>query len=370
MKIFFRNFLIVLFFAIPALLTAGAFMFWFYMDKPYGDRENIPVIVNIPRGMSFQELSDELVHRGLVHNADYLLWRYKISVRLGIAGNYQAGRYSLKPGLKPSEIIQAITSPSNEQRFYIKLLIPPGLTSSQIAQIVEEADIALSEDVKDAIVLLASEYPILQTENGLQGYLFPDTYKIEPLLDTPSQNSKQAAEAVIRIMADRFFRVLDEIYPSWNKLTRMQLHEKIILASIVEREYRAVEEAPIIAAVFNNRLKEGMLLQSCATVVYTIEETSEGEPFKGEYLRFNRRIFEQYLEIDSPYNTYMYSNLPPGPISLAGRTALEAAFYPASVDYLYFVVKDPAKGTHVFSRDYFDHLTARSSYLNQFVVKE
>ena len=86
--------------------------------------------------------------------------------------------------------------------------------------------------------------------------------------------------------------------------------------------------------------------------------------------RFNRRIFEQYLEIDSPYNTYLYSSLPPGPISISGRTALDAVFHLAQIDSLFFVVKDPLEGTHVFSRDYFDHLRARADYLNQYVVKD
>ena len=113
-----------------------------------------------------------------------------------------------------------------------------------------------------------------------------------------------------------------------------------------------------------------MPLQSCATVVYTIEETDKGKSFQTEYLKFNRRIFEHYLEIDSPYNTYKEQGLPPGPISSPGKTALESSFYPADIDALFFVVKDPAAGTHTFTREYGDHLAARQAYLEQYVIKD
>ena len=200
--------------------------------------------------------------------------------------------------------------------------------------------------------------------------MFPDTYKIETPIDDSSETSKKTAESIVRIMSDSFFGLLDEIDPSWQQLTASQLHEKVTLASIVEREYRMNEEAPMIAAVFNNRMIEGMPLQSCATVVYTIEETDIGQPFRREYLQFNRRIFERYLDISSPYNTYYDDGLPPGPISAPSRIAVDAAFYPADIDALFFVVKDPAAGTHTFTRDYNDHLDARYAYLNQYVVKD
>ena len=171
-------------------------------------------------------------------------------------------------------------------------------------------------------------------------------------------------------MADRFFQILSTFEPTWTKFTRLQLHEKVVLASIVEREYRNAEEAPKIAAVFNNRINKDMLLQSCATVAYIIEETNTGIPYRNNFYRFNRRIFEQHLEIESSFNTYIYLGLPPAPIAVAGETALKAAFRPANIDALYFVVKDPVEGTHVFTTEYSAHLNARDEYLKQYVVKE
>ncbi len=362
--------LVLLGLALSLLFVCGFIWFWFLLDAPFGEKGTEPVIVSIPPGTSFQDLSVELEQLGLVRHAIYIQWRYRIAARLGIAGAHQAGRYFLETGMSPSQILKSITSPGDAQRIYTTLVILPGYTSSQIAAHVQESHLAHAVDVENAIVALASEYPILQNKMGLQGYLFPDTYKIEAPFDETPQTSKLAAESIVRTMADKFFSVLDEIEPSWRRLTEGQLHERIVLASIVEREYRIAEEAKKIAAVFNNRLKKGMALQSCATVVYTIEETRAGRPFRDEFYRFKRRIFEQYLEIDSPYNTYLYSSLPPAPIAITGRVALEAVFNPAKIDSLFFVVKNPAKGTHVFSRNYSDHLSARDDYIKTFVIKE
>ncbi len=365
-----RIFVIVLPLSALIIFVVGASVFWFYLDRPYGDSNKPPVEITISRGMSFSKLARDLEEAGLVGSAKYLFLRYRIVARLGLAGPHQAGRYLLEQGQHPSMIIRSLTTPNGAQRVYTRLTIPPGLTTSRIAEIIQKANLAASADVEEAVQTLAVEYPIVQTEEGLLGYLFPDTYKIEEPLDESPENSKANAQTIIRLMADSFFAVLDEILPSWQELTRMQLHEKVILASIVEREYRVAKEAPMIAAVFNNRLKENMALQSCATVVYTIEETDQGRPFKDDYVRFNRRIFEQYLDIESPYNTYIYSGLPPGPIAIPGRVALEAIFRPAQIDSLYFVIKSVEEGTHVFSRYYTDHLLARSDYLNQYVVKD
>ena len=358
--------------AIPILVTLCAAAFWFILDSPAGDPGAPPGEIIVGSGDNISSLSVKLENKGLVEDRRYISLRFKILSRLGLVPQLQAGRYSLQFGQKPSEIIRSLTSPLGTQRVYSILTIPPGLTSTGIAGRIEDAGLARSEDVLRAIVDLAEEYPQVKTNSeGLQGYMFPDTYKFETPIDNSSETSIKTAESVVRMMSDSFFKLLDEIDPSWNQLTASQLHEKVTLASIVEREYRVPEEAPMIAAVFNNRMIEGMRLQSCATVVYTIEETEMGLPFRREYLQFDRRIFEHYLKIPSPYNTYYDKGiLPPGPISAPSEIAIEAAFYPADTDALFFVVKDPSAGTHTFTRDYNDHLDARDAYLNQYVVKD
>lgn len=366
---FFRRLLLIVFVGVPLLAAAAGIAFWFALDRPYGTGDDIVFVV--PQGAYMADVAPQLEQKGLVRFGWYVHRRYGVLSRFNAVPDLKAGKYRLEYGRSPSELIRALTSPTNDQRVYVSIQITEGFTAGQIARAVEERGFASAAHIRQAIINLAAEYPVLETGEGLQGYLFPDTYNLESPIADDEATSKRNAEQIVRMMADRFFATLDSIDPGWKKLTAVQLHEKVTLASIVEREYRVEEEAPKIAAVFNNRLKEDMQLQSCATVVYAIQETPEGEPYRDEYIRFNRRIFERYLEgVTSPYNTYLSAGLPPGPISSPGFVSLDAVFYPADIDALFFVVKDPAAGTHTFTRQYADHLEARAEYLNQYVVKD
>jgi UPF0755 protein len=133
------------------------------------------------------------------------------------------------------------------------------------------------------------------------------------------------------------------------------LRDRVVLASIVEREYRAPEEAPLMASVFYNRLNARMRLQSCATVAYVLTEEL-GRPHP-ESLTYGD------LEVDSDYNTYARWGLPPGPISNPGRVALLAAFEPAETPFLYFVLRDPEAGRHEFSVSLDEHNEKKFLYL-------
>jgi UPF0755 protein len=175
----------------------------------------------------------------------------------------------------------------------------------------------------------------------MEGYLFPDTYFFP---------SDYPPDKVVRAMADNFFNKLDFISPSISAKSMNELNDIVIMASIVEREYRVPDEAPIMAGVFYNRLRINMALQSCATVEYVITEIL-GRPHPSVLL------FRD-LEIRNPYNTYLYRGLPPGPISAPGLIALRAAIYPERTDFLYFRLTDPASGRHYFSRTYDEHIRA------------
>jgi UPF0755 protein len=156
-------------------------------------------------------------------------------------------------------------------------------------------------------------------------------------------------------MADTFFRRLGEIDPAALNLSPEALNRRVIIASIVEREYRVAEEAPLMAGVFYNRLAIGMALQSCATVEYVITEI-QGKPHP-------EVLYTRDTEIRDPYNTYIRPGLPPGPISAPGTTALAAAGNPAASDYLYFRLTDAAAGRHYFSRTLDDHIRAGQLYV-------
>jgi UPF0755 protein len=156
-------------------------------------------------------------------------------------------------------------------------------------------------------------------------------------------------------MVKTFFIRLKSVYPDYKDLTPEELYRKVVLASIVEKEYRRKEEAPIIASVFYNRLKRHIRLESCATIGF-IKTELLGQPHAD-------RLWDIDLQIPSPYNTYQHYGLPPGPISNPGLVSLSAVFAPADTDYLYFVLEDPKTGRHHFSVNFNEHVSAKKLYL-------
>ena len=354
-----RFMMIVLFIS----LLAGGF-FWIVLDRPLRINQEKKIELVISNGQTISQIAKKLENNGLVWSAAYLQARFKLLDKMQQLPPLQKGRFLLENSLRPSEVISAITSVDRIIREYKTLVIPPGSTVSKIAQRAEEAGLSNASEIQEAVKMLAERYPIVQIPQGLQGYLFPDTYKFDS-----SHSSEETARIIVKTMADRFFEILDSIAPAWRDLPREVLHERIIISSIVEREYRRDFEAPKIAAVFYNRLAKGIPLESCATVVYVIEETKQGRQFLNDYYRFQRRIFEKYLEIPSEYNTYIIPGNPPAPIATSSSVSLDATFNPADIDSLFFVVKDPAEGTHTFSSTYQKHLNARKIYLSRYVPK-
>jgi UPF0755 protein len=227
-----------------------------------------------------------------------------------------------------------------------RVTIPEGVTLKKTARVLEEAGIT-----GEASFLEAAADPDIRRSYHIpgptmEGYLYPDTYHFP-------QN--YPAAQVVRTMADTFFKRLAEIQGGALSLSPEELNERVILASIVEREYRAADEAPLMAGVFYNRLDINMALQSCATVEYIITEI-QGKPHP-------ERLFDRDIEIRDPYNTYIRPGLPPGPISAPGKVALEAALRPQASDYLYFRLVNPAEGRHYFSRTLDDHIRAGVLYV-------
>jgi UPF0755 protein len=235
------------------------------------------------------------------------------------------------------------------QPLQVKVTVPEGWTSTKIARLLEEKQIVSAQDFLSIVQHPAALGAVGQGLDSLEGRLFPDTYLFP--LGTPAVD---VAKAFVQTFRDRT--------QSWeSRFTPEEWNRRIILASIVEREYRAPEEAPVIASVFANRLEKGIALGSCATIEYILTEVL-GRPHP-------KRIFFVHTEIVSPYNTYLNKGLPPAPIANPGLTALKAAFEPADTDFLYFVVADAAKGTHSFSSNYSQHEKAREAYLATFVTK-
>lgn len=329
------------------LLCGGAGLYLYVNLQPF-DSEGLSTDVKfvVEKGEPLFTVLDRMEGLFLIKNATVV----KAYVRFVSPAVIKNGNYQLNANLSPFEILDLLVKGRQE---LVKVTIPEGLSSRQIAQILQERGIISSSD--DFKTFLESSDLIQALDvagESLEGYLFPDTYYFQK--DFPE-------EKVISYMVNTFLSTLESIFPYYGDFPEEKMKEKLILASIIEKEYRVEEEASLMASVFYNRLNIGMPLQSCATVIYVItEELGKKHP---------TRIFESDLKIVSPFNTYYNYSLPPGPICNPGRVALDAAFNPAQSDYLFFVVKDSAQGTHTFTSNLSDHNQARQLYLSGFRSK-
>jgi UPF0755 protein len=222
-----------------------------------------------------------------------------------------------------------------------RVTIPEGVTLRKTARIMEDAGICPAAEFIEAASdgATVSRYRI--PNSTMEGYLFPDTYLFP---------EGYPAERALEAMADNFFKRIEKIDQRAIAMSPEELNQKVVIASIIEREYRLPEEAPLMAGVFFNRMRINMALQSCATVEYIITEIQD-KPHPAVILNSD-------LEIRNPYNTYIRPGLPPGPISAPGEIALRAAFFPSNSKYLYFRLNDAQSGRHYFSATLDEHIRA------------
>jgi len=223
-----------------------------------------------------------------------------------------------------------------------RVTIPEGYTVTQIEEILAEKGIVdrtrFREALKSEDFSLPYLSPAPRDPRHLEGFLFPATYEFPAGL---------AEKEIIGLMLQRFDAVLTPELQRRSQAMGLSVREVVTLASLVEREARLDEERPIIAAVFLNRLRRGMRLESCATIQYILGKQKE-------------KLTYRDLQIPSPYNTYLHDGLPPGPIANPGLASIKAVLYPAEVDYLYFVAR--GDGSHYFSRTLGEHQTAARRY--------
>jgi UPF0755 protein len=262
-----------------------------------------------------------------------LFFRLAIKV-LGKERSLIAGTYRIQGHPRIGTLIRILT----EGRVAtVKVTIPEGATISRVGRILEEEGIISFEKF-----MSAATNPGLAQKAGLpgktfEGFLFPDTYEFA---------EGSAAWDILSRTTRNFFDRLASL-GSGNLPQNAELLALVTLASIVEREYRMPQEAPLMASVFQNRLTLGMPLQSCATVVYILTEKL-GKPHP-------QVVYFADLEIKDPYNTYRNRGLPPGPIANPGIVSLKAALNAPKSKYLYFRLEDPATGSHRFSSSFDEH---------------
>jgi UPF0755 protein len=292
----------------------------------------------VKSGETALSVGKRLNEAGIIRNRYFwqLLSRYKKDY-------IKAGSYRIE--IPANQLtIHALLVEGNQ--ILVRVTIPEGVTLKKTAYLMEEAGICSA----DAFIEAASSQSLLSyyhiPNKTFEGYLYPDTY-LFPLA--------YPAEKVVTEMADNFYRRITEAAPEALNMSFGELNNRVILASIVEREYRVDQEAAIMAGVFYNRLEIGMALQSCATVEYVITEI-QGRPHP-------EVLYNRDIEIRDPYNTYVRPGLPPGPISAPGKVALDAVFHPMPSDFLYFRLIDTAAGRHYFSKTLDDHIKAGALYV-------
>ena len=289
--------------------------------------------VLIPKGATFREVVQALDDEGLLRSpvAFYLMARVS-----GVAGRVQAGEYELNTAMTPAVILHKLITGAVVK---YRVTIPEGFTVRQIAARLEERGI-IEDREKFIQAAFSSDYNSMLgvAGEGVEGYLFPDTYLFSKGL-TPDE--------VIKTMVGKFKQVYTPAFSQQAAELGMTDHEVVTLASIIEKETGVPEERPLISAVFHNRLKRGIPLCSDPTVIYGIKD-------------FDGNLRKRDLEKRTPYNTYLMQGLPPGPIANPGRASIKAALYPAPVKYLYFVSRND--GSHHFSTTLREHSEAVRRY--------
>jgi UPF0755 protein len=287
-----------------------------------------PVRVVVPRGASLRTAADSLASRGVVRSAvlfrAYAKWTNRDRA-------IKPGTYLLRPGTPYGALVTALETGSGLVHI---VTVVEGWELRQIAPQLARA-LGTSRDSVDAAVRDTALRARLDVPTPtLEGYLFPATYTFP--------DGTSAREAV-RQMVERFEQAWR---PEWNsrlEVLALKRHDALTLASIVEREAVRPEERPVIAAVYYNRLRKGMRLESDPTIQYALG-------------RHTARVLYSDLTIDSPYNTYRRTGLPPGPIGSPGAPSMAAAVAPANVPYLFFVAMPD--GHHEFRTTYAEHLRA------------
>lgn len=291
-----------------------------------------PAEVRVEQGDSLASVVRKLRDQKIITNG---LW-FSLWARLnGVEKKVHPGLYRFESSVAPREILDRLIT---GRGVFQTVTIPEGMTVKEIAELLEKMQIAS----KDKFLAEAADPNLLATlglqGKGLEGYLFPSTYNFTP--STPER-------AIILTMAEQFRKVSLPLLLQGDHTDGLTPHEILTLASVIEKETGVDAERPLVSAVFHNRLKLQMPLQSDPTVIYGLKN-------------FDGNLTRKQLNEPTPYNTYRIATLPPGPICNPSLASIRAALEPAPVPYLYFVSKND--GTHLFSETIEAHNRAVKIY--------
>ena len=327
-RIIILSFAIVLILIISTGLYLASRVFLPLREDASGD----PVGIKIRMGLTVTAIAESLATYGIISNRENFIFTTRL---FGNVKKLKAGSYHLHKGLSPYRAMNIIVAGKVST---ITVVIPEGLASSQIASIFSKK---LELDSTKLINLINDQNFISSfnlSVNSLEGYLYPDTYSFVWGI---------TEQEAIQILVRQFHRNFSDSLKQVVRDRGWTVHQIVTLASIIEGEAIFDNERAIISAVYHNRLKRGMPLQADPTIQYIIPDGP-------------RRLLHRDLAIDSPYNTYKYSGLPPGPVNNPGIRSIMAAIHPAEVDYIFFVAK--GDGTHIFSTTLREHLAAKAKF--------
>jgi UPF0755 protein len=301
---------------------------YYRLARPYRGFAAEEIFVELPLGTSEAEIARRLADAGVVPDR----WTFRLAVRMsGADRRLRAGEYRFADAATPFEVAARL---AKGDVFTFGVTFPEGLTIHEMASIFERSGVGTAAGFVDAAANpapIASLDPDAQT---LEGYLFPSTYALR---------RQAGATGTVNAMVTQFLKVFDARMRQAAGAQQLSVREAVTLASLIEKETAKPDERPIVSAVYRNRLKLHMALQCDPTVIYALMLAG----------KWNGNITRENLQIESPYNTYRYPGLPPGPIASPGQSSLNAAVHPADVPYLYFVSRND--GTHVFASSLDEH---------------
>jgi UPF0755 protein len=323
------------------VIAAGAAGWWFYTgaDRAYKGYEAPETFVEIPPGAGPITIARRLADAGVVRNVT----SFRLALWLSGQGRrLQAGEYRFADPMSARQVVDKIARGD----VYVRpLTFPEGLTIKQMAALYESKGFGQAADFIEAARNVALVAAIDPAATDLEGYLFPDTYKLP---------RRATAAQLIARMVQGFTKALTPDLVEAAAARQLSVRQLVTLASIVEKETGNTTERPLVAAVYANRLRIGMPLQCDPTVIYALDRLG----------RYDGNLTRENLQFDSPYNTYRYPGLPPGPIASPGRASLAAAAHPADADYLYFVSRND--GSHAFAATLDEHNRNVQKYQRDF----
>jgi UPF0755 protein len=293
--------------------------------KAYAGAEQF---VDIERGSASRAIGQRLVDAGIVRDPS----AFRAALWLtGRARQLQAGEYRFDSPMTAVAVVEKLARGEIYERL---VTFPESLTIPAMAAIFEEQGFGSTASFLEAARDVSAITSLDPSARDLEGYLFPETYALP---------RRTTAARLVHLMVTRFEEVFTPDLRREARARGLTIRQAVTLASLVEKETARPEERPIVAAVYLNRLTRGMALQCDPTVIYAL--TLAG--------RYRGNLTRADLAFDSPYNTYRYPGLPPGPIAAPGRSSLQAAVRPDKVDYLYFVSRND--GSHAFARTLVEH---------------